>query len=211
VEAGQEYPNLVLIINMKDGTTSLQEIPTIAHIAWAAFDPGAGATTFASQTIPFDEMVGQFGQRTFAPGRKRLLMADPIGDRIILGEQGFTNEGDFYNAYVERTGLAVVGTDRFGQPKVDTTSTKVITEVWPRMRMLNGTTVHIQVGAQETIEGPVVWSNKMVFDSATMDKVDVDPPIDGRYMAIRFESIPDVNNIWKLDGYDLEMHLLGQY
>lgn len=212
-EAGEPYPNLALILNMKDGTTSIIEIPNISHMAWASFDPDAGSTTFDSQTTPFDEIVGQFGQRNFAPGRKRLIMVDPdAGDsRFLLADQGFTFAGTNYRAFIERTGLAIIGQDRLGNPKVDSSIRKLITAVWPRIRVQNGTDVDIYVGGQETPEGPVTWSEAMPFNPATMQKVDVDPPIEGFYSAIRFET-PNTSAItWKLDGYDLELFNIGSY
>ena len=210
VEAGHQYPNMVLIINMKDGTTTMQEIPDISHIAWAAFDPGAGSTTFDSQLIEFNQMVGQFGQRLFSPGRKRLLMVDPAGPRFLLADQGFTHDGDNYPARIERQGLAMIGRDRQGNPKVDTEVSKMVTEIWPRVRMVNGHTVYISVGSQEKLESPVNWSGPFPYMPAFSDKVDVDPPACGRFIAVKFETFDD-DAVWKLDGYDLEMNILGKY
>lgn len=212
-EAGRDYPNLAFIINMKDGTCTIRDIPEVAHIAWAAFDPEAGSNTFDTKLTAFDAMVGQFGQRTFAPGRKRLIMVDPqaADPSFYLADQGFDFTGTNFRAYVERTGLAVVGEDRFGHPKVDTEVVKLVTEVWPRVRVANGASIDVYIGAQEKSDGPVTWSSAMPYDPATMDKVDVDPPVEGRFIAVRFETANDVATSWKLDGYDLEMHLLGKY
>lgn len=210
-EAGQEYPNLALIINMKDGTTTIRDLPNVSHIAWAAFDPDAGSTTFDEQLTSFDQMVGQFGQRTFSPGRRRLLMVVPSVPKFLLADQDFTDDGAHFSAFIERTGLAVAETDRFGQPKVDIESIKLVTEVWPRVRVLNGDTINVYVGTQEKLEGPITWSPAMPFNPTTMDKVDVDPPLAGRYIAVRFES-PAANNVlWKLDGYDLNVSIIGRY
>lgn len=212
-EAGQDYPNLALILNMKDGTATIRDIPNIAHIAWAAFDPDSSAITFDSKTIAFDSMVGQFGQRTFAPGRKRLIMVDPaVADpSFLLADQGFDFTGTNFRAFVERTGLAIVGLDRFKNPRVDTESIKLVTEVWPRVRIANGTTIDVYVGSQNFVDGSITWSPAMAFNPATMDKVDVDPPIEGRFMAVRFETSSSVGTSWKLDGYDLELAVIGKF
>lgn len=211
-EAGHSYPNLAFIINLKEGTCTIRDLPEISDMAWATFD-ASGGTTFDVQNQAFDATVGQFGQRSFAPGRKRVIMVDPdAGDpSFYLADQGFDFAGTNFRAFIERTGLAIIGVDRLGQPKVDTEVIKLVTEVWPRVRLVNGTSIDIYVGAQETVDGPITWSDAMPFDPSVDDKVDVDPPIEGRFIAVRFET-PNTSAVsWKLDGYDLEIHLLGKY
>jgi len=212
-EAGNEYPNIALVINMRDGTTSIMDLPDAAHIAWAAFDPNAASTTFDSQLQAFDATVGQFGQRNFNPGRKRMIIVDQkVADpRFLIADQGFDFAGANFRAFVERTGLAVIGQDRLGNPKVDVSRRKLVTEVWPRLRVQNGTTVNVYVGSQALVDGPVTWSDAFAFNPATDEKVDVDPPVEGRFNAVKYET-PNTSAItWKLDGYDLEVHDLGAY
>jgi len=212
-EAGESYPNLVLIINMKDGTTTIKDVPNISDIAVQPFDLVAGATTYDAQTIPFDQMTGQFGQRRSDASSDRLIMVEPtVADPSFhLADEGFDFAGTNFRAFVERTGLAVVGQDRLGNPKVDTEVIKLVTEVWPRVRVQNGTSIDVYVGSQDFAEGPVTWSPAMPFDPATDGKVDVDPPIEGRYIAVRFET-PNTSGItWKLDGYDLELFVIGKF
>lgn len=217
IEAGEEYASIALIINMKDGTLSLRDLPKISGMAWAAIDPNAASTTYDSQTQPFDATPGQFGQRIFAPGSKRMILVDPddagagADPSFYLGDQTFQFDGQDFLASIERTGLAVVGQDRFDNPKVDTASIKLVTEVWPRVRLINGTSINVYVGAQDSTEGPVTWSPAMPFNPATDDKVDVDPPIEGRYIAVRFETPANTSVQWKLDGYDLEIFVIGKF
>jgi len=212
-EAGQEYPNLVLIINMKDATHTIREVPNISDIALAEFDPNAASLTFDAQTIDFDLMVGQFGQRQGLPGSKRLIMVDPSsGDpSFYLADSTFSFAGANFRAFVERTGLAIIGQDRQGRPKVDTEVLKLVTEVWPRMRVQNGTSVNIFVGSQDVPEAPISWSAAFPFDPTVDQKIDVDPPVEGRYIAIKFETPSSSAISWKLDGYDLELASLGKY
>lgn len=212
-EAGEDYPNVVLILNLKDGTHTIREVPNISDIGVSEFDIGASSSTFDSKTIAFDSMVGQFGQRLDLPGSKKLIMVDPSAadPSFYLADQGFNFDGADFRAFVERTGLSVVGQDRQGRPKVDTEVIKLVTELWPRIRIQNGTNVDVYVGSQETPEAPVVWSDAMPFDPNVDQKVDVDPPIEGRYIAVRFETPSTSSASWKLDGYDLELHVIGKY
>lgn len=90
-EAGNTYPNIALVINAKDGTTSVEDLPGVAHMAVGPVDPNAGSITFDTQSQAFDQMVGQFGQRNFSAGRKRLLMAVPtIYRNIVLHSEDFS-------------------------------------------------------------------------------------------------------------------------
>lgn len=83
-EAGNSFANVALVLNLKDGTCSLEDLPGVAHIGIGNVDPFAGNTTFDSQTQTFDQMVGQFGQRNFSVGQKRMLMATPTLRRNLL-------------------------------------------------------------------------------------------------------------------------------
>ncbi|KKK95388.1 hypothetical protein LCGC14_2673340, partial [marine sediment metagenome] len=73
------------------------------------------------------------------------------------------------------------------------------------------TSIDVYVGSQDNPEGAVTWSSAFAFDPTTDDKVDVDPPVEGRYIAVRFETPNTTAIAWKLDGYDLELALLGKF
>jgi hypothetical protein len=212
-EAGKDYPNLALVINMSDGTLMIRELPNVSDIALAQFDPEAASSTFDSKTTPFDSMIGQFGQRSDQPGSKKMIMVEPdaADPSFYLAEKGVDYDGVNFRAFIERTGLAVVGEDRHGNPKVNPNVRKLVTEVWPKIRVQNGTSINVYVGAQDHAEGPVVWSDAMPFDPTTEVKIDVDPPIEGRYIAVRFETPDSSGMLWRLDSYSLELHVIGEY
>jgi len=206
-EAGAEWPTLALIFNMKDGTTTVRDLPEVAHICAAPYDPGAGVTTFDSQTIPFDQMVGVFGQRTSQPGANRLMAAIPSAPRFLVYDQGFTDEGGDLNAYVERTSMPLAGKGRDGEPLLDKSQIKQVNEVWPELRIQNGTTVDIYVGGQDTLNDPITWEGPLPFEVGVDDKVDCCTT--GRYLSFRFASNDQAQ--WKLDSYEVNLELLGKY
>jgi len=206
-EAGAEWATIALIFNMQDGTTTIRDLPGVAHIASAPHDPGAGSTTYDSQTTPFDQMVGAFGQRTSQPGANRLMGVVPSPKKFLLYEQGFNDEGSDFNAYVERTSMPVAGVARDGNVILDASQIKQINEIWPEIRMQNGTDVDIYVGGQDTLNESITWEGPLTFTVGVDDKVDCCTT--GRYISIRFETTDQSQ--WKLDSYSMNLELLGKY
>ena len=360
-EAGYEEPNVALRVNLKNGACTIKELPGLAFIGMAPIDPNAGSTTFDAISIPFDQMVGQFGQRNFAPGRGRCVavrpeldgeslltlpasfgagyvgavpeelvltantqangtaniseirvegttfghpdgtpraitdsteiatnFGEPIGQlgvfyllwtdtavgtrfttltfsgnqaqnmiaavyetgvgwravdddgtretftpvstdvlfgaaradvagegiaellpffpQIVLMDQGFTNNGENFTAFVERTGLTVSGVDRNNNPIVDATAVKLVTQIWPKIRVQNGSTINIYCGASQTPEGNVMWQGPQAFNPSTDLYAEFD--VEGPYLAVRFEKTD--GTLFKLDEYGLEVTVIGR-
>ena len=206
-QAGHAHPNIALIVNLKDGTNTLRDLDNPTFIAAAPFDPGAGQTTFDSQTIPFDEMLGVFGQRTSKPGARRLMGAHRIGTkRFLLYEEGFNDEGSDFRGYVERSSMPIAGTGRDGSPVMDATFIKQVNEVWPEMSQQSGAGIDIYVGGQDILKEAISWQGPFPFIPGTDDKIDCD--VTGRYISIRFETTDQ--SLWKLDSYKMNVERLGQ-
>lgn len=134
-----------------------------------------------------------------------VVVADPGTGTFHQISVGDTWEPVAELPYLERMGLAIIGRDRQGQPKVDYRIRKLIHRVWPK---ISGTTpVNVQVGMQEALNAPVTWSPPALFDPSTDLYVDIDPPMNGRLPAVRFTA--QEHGPWQLEGYDLDMSLLG--
>ena len=206
-QAGQEHPNIALIINIKDGTQTLRDLDSPTFITAAAFDPAAGDTTFDSQTQPYDATPGKFGQRTSAPGAKRLMGSHRItSKRFLLYDEGFADEGQDFRGYVERSSMPLAGAGQDGTPLMDASSIKQVNELWPEISIQNGTTVDIHVGGQETLNDPISWQGPFAFEVGVDDKIDMD--VVGRYLSFRFET--NDQSQWKLDSYSVNVDILGQ-
>ena len=206
--AGEEHPGIALIINVKDGTQTLRDLPNPTYITWAPLDPSAGSTVYDDQLTPFDQMIGVFGQRTTKPGTNRLVGAHRLGTpRFLMYEEGFGDEGNDFRGYVEKLSMPIAGVDQRGQPIMDARSIKQVNEIWPEISIQNGTTVDIFVGGQDTLNDPVTWEGPLTFTVGVDDKVDCCTT--GRYISLRFETT-DMSQ-WKLDSYMLNIELLGQY
>jgi len=206
-QAGQQHPNIALIINLKDGTQTLRDLDNPTFIEAAPIDPGAGLVTFDSQTQPFDVTPGVFGQRSSKPGTKRLVGAHRItSKRFLLYDEGFDDEGNDFRGYVERSSMPVAGVGRDGAPVMDATFIKQVNEVWPEMFQQNGVGIDIYVGGQDTLQEAISWDGPFLFVPGTDDKIDCD--VTGRYISIRFETTDQ--SLWKLDSYKMNVERLGQ-
>jgi hypothetical protein len=370
-ESGNKFPNIALITNVKDGTTTVQDLPAISHIDWGR--PPGTSQVYDSFTIPFDSMVGYFGQSVSNAARKRMIAVAPLAERnqVLQSENAATtwalNEVNTGNHYVlqdstkvsatagdiwtfsvkakadgydylllrltdppgngdliaqfqvstgvvlatssdvgvtllaygasaadadgyrrfyvtgsvtnhaqlesimavfnssafssfagdgtsgirvkemqlrkgtlgtyqttttlpatsafflldagldldgvaftqraERTGLAVIGQTRAGEPKSDISLKKLLTLLYPKMQMISGTSVRFYVGMQETINGAVLWTGPFTFTPAT--DLEIYPDIEGRLIAVALET--SNREAWRWDGYDIEVMGLGSY
>src|SRR5690606_957538 len=96
------------------------------------------------------------------------------------------NTNDFNGAamqsYVERTGLAIFGRDREGNPRVDNTMLKQIKGVRPK---ITGGPVNIRVGMQQQVGGSITWTAPQLFTPGVDYKIDC--VLVGRFAAVRFE------------------------
>jgi hypothetical protein len=107
-------------------------------------------------------------------------------------------------ATLEKTGIAVVGRDVDGKGILDFSQRRICTRIWPR---ITGSPVTIYVGAHETADSAVTYDSGTSFTPGTDEYVDIDPPANGRLIAVKFETTGDV--AWELEGYDLDLTLLG--
>jgi len=205
-DVGANEPNVALVIDAETGTLSIRDLLGVSFITSAPF-AALGSTVYDVMNIKFDQMVGKFGQTSFGKNRDRFIGTMPEVSRIVMLEQGLSDLTQPYTAYVERTGLAIVGKDRLGNPKVDQTAIKFVHSVWPKIRLQNGTTIRVYVGSQEKPEGPITWSPPQNFNPDFCPYVDGFDVV-GPYIAVRFESTD--NTLWKLDGYKLDMEIIGR-
>lgn len=131
----------------------------------------------------------------------------PATTGIYLLDAGLDNDGVAFTSRAERTGLAVIGQTRQGEPKVDLTSKKLLTEIIPSMEIISGANVKFYAGMQSLIKGSVTWQGPFTFDP----NVDLNflPNIEGRLIALALET--SNRESWRWDGYDMNIALLGKY
>ena len=126
---------------------------------------------------------------------------------FYLMDAGFDFDGVPFTSRAERTGLAVIGQTRAGEPKSDISIKKLVTLLWPKIQQVAGSNVRFYVGMQENLNSAVLWSGPFTFTPGT--DLEVYPEIEGRLIAIALET--SAREQWRWDGYDLEVIPLGAY
>lgn len=201
-ENGASRPTLAIVWNYIDNTLGVRELQNAAFIGFGLVDLTA-ALTWDGVTGTWDEQKLLWNTRSFNPQQQDMLLCDPVASKFQHLDQGNQNDGADMNVLLERVGHTIVPGQSGGQPITSLRRRKLLHRVWPRMV---GGPVQVQVGAQEDITLPIAWGEVKSFDPATQKFVDAKAT--GRLLAIRFSSATDV--AWDLEGYDLEMELLGE-
>ena len=205
-EVGSTWPSLVLAWNLVDGSVGVRDIADMSFMAHGPIsetDPTASwdgdADTWADDTTLWNDQL-------FTPFVRRLLSCDPTNTKLFQMDN--TNQANAVNmsSYVERQGLAIIGRDRQNKPIVDFSKRKLVHRVWARGA---GGPFTIKVGVQEKEDDAVTYSSGMTFDPSSDEYVDVDPPISGRLITVRFES--SANVAWTISSYDLDIEVLGEF
>ena len=202
--SGNEIPNKALVYNYDDGTITYRDFNGLnADLGVLA---ASSTDTWDSSVGSWDDDVGPWN----TAGREAIVFVDPTAGEAYKLDDGFTFDGSSPLAYLERTGLAIVGKDRQGNPKVDFHSRKLATRLWPKVT--GSGRVDVRVGGQEFRDGAITWGSTKSFDPTSGAKYvdlggeDGSMP-NGRLLAVRFE-FPDTNPV-KIEGYLLEMSILG--
>ena len=102
--------------------------------------------------------------------------------------------------------MAIAGQDQSGNPTVDRTIYKTLTEFYPEV--LNGA-VQIRFGTQSVHSGTVDWSAWYDYDPSS--DFCLFPFMTEKYIAIAFRSDPNNLTNWELTGFSLEIVKGGRY
>lgn len=154
-------------------------IVMFSYVGAATYDAGTDTST--------DGNVTWSGNSTFPPA-------------WFVPRNGVRKEG-----WVQRTGLTLMGKDHLGQPAVNKTLRKALSEIWPEVTK---GPVQIRIGTQETPLGAVTWGDYQDFDAATDLQLHVFES--SKYFAIEFRSTTNLD-AWFLAGYALKLENAGRY
>ena len=205
-EQGKTYCTKAAIWNWEDNTWSFKQISDTVDIKSGIYDESAPSETWNSDSEVWDADVTTWNERLYKALAYKMLGAfvtdNQLWEHNVSQKLGTTA----YTSVLERTGLALVGQGRDGQPKVDPTSVKQVTEIWPLMSATQSMTLSVSVGAQDTPTGPITWDGPYNFDPTVDQKVDVF--IEGNYIAVKFESAAETP--WKFYGYGLQLDVVGE-
>lgn len=211
-QAGAGYPNIAVVWNYQDNTTTIKEIPETMYIAEGkvlSVESSSGSVTWANVTGTWESSTDRWGNSAYSSKHKRLLaFTRGVGRKAYLEDSSMLYGSTVYESYVERIGLSAFGKDPIsGKPIFNSDQVKIVTEVWPRIEAELGTEIEIFIGSQETQDKPIKWNGPYKFIAGKMAKIN--PYVNGKILSIRFGAKAGV--FWKLSGYDLEVVSGGSY
>lgn len=202
-EAGNDWPNLAIIYDWDNGTITTRELAQRTSYIAPGRIVSADIGAWDDDSQVWDDDSEAWDATAHPPYQYRLLQASPETTKLFFLDNGNNFDGADMQSFVERTGLAIYGKDREGNWKADITKMKLIKGLRPKLR--EGP-LRAQVGVQQFVGGPITWAPLQDF-SASDYKLDF--LLTGRLVAVRFEGLNNV--IWSLNGYDLDIELLGDF
>lgn len=200
---GAARPNVALVWNARENTWGMRDLALFSDIKYGNVDTSV-STTWATDEGVWADDTGTWGIEDFNPTLQGFLGAQPGASKLYRFDDGNMEDTADMMAILERTGLAIVGRNRRGEPRVDFTTRKLI----KRIRVhLEGGPVDVQVGGQEYRGGPVTWAAAQTYNRGLDDWLHF--AVNTRLMAVRFSSNNDV--AWRILGYDLDFELAGMH
>ena len=208
--ANGDYCDKALVINFQDGTITPHDVPDATHAGWDYIDPTVADSTYDAKDVPIDDVPGRIGQAGILSGTRRIIWLSG-DDKFYLQDEGLSANGSNIDSYIQRTGIAIAGVDRNKMPKADASVVKHLTEVWPYAEVEGGEHILISVGAQQQVNGSIEWQGPFEFRPG--EEESIQPDIEGRLLAIRFETdqVTYPGSRMKIARYDLGLNPVGAY
>lgn len=212
------WPNKALIWNWQYNTWYMRELPKASHIAsgYIRMSPLTDEVGYTWDTVPgtWDNTNLAWNARSYFNSEEELLMAmpedsassSPVPRLVRIGNTD-TFQGSPITARVERLGLALTGMDRYGNPKIDLRTNKLVKGVWPYVDAPDGTTVQVWVGTQRHIGDTIRWHGPYDYVCGTSRWLRMRAM--GRLISFRFATTTSVQ--WRLTGYDVDVETVGLY
>jgi hypothetical protein len=216
-EQGQLQPSRALIWNAKGGKGAISyatginfrnaiigDLQGVSDEIWSA-----GTDTWDEETGPWSQIFKQkmvlcapdpTKALTYTSGRFYQLDSgttrDPIGPQVV--------------PTLTREDLGVIGQKRSGELINDFKQMKMVDSVWPKMV---GAAIRLRVGFREVVGGSLVWQDYTTFNPATDLWVNtiVNENLPGCGKAVSLEYSALTLAYWRLDGYSMNIEVVGPY
>jgi len=201
---GSDWPNMAITFNWVDGQVTLKDLPQTSAMVEGLVDAASAGPTWDSSTDTWQSASGPWNSLATKPFLRQLIASVPDATQLRQMESTNQNDGVSFSAYVERTGLDLMGIDRYGHLVRDQQKRKLVRGIWPRM---SGGPVSIQIGSQDRLDGAITWSATQTFTPGVDEKVDF--AVEAKLYGIRFTWSGDVYG--ELDGFDVDVEALGDY
>lgn len=205
-QSGGMYPTIAVIYNWRHQTTTIKDLG--AATSYSTTGPIAETSDpWDSDPASWDSDTTKWDEALFSPHFQKLLSARPDGNAIVIQEAENVCSGNPDVCYIERTGIAVVGQDKLtGEYKADNDSMKILSRIWVKA---NGGSFNVRIGGAEFHDSPVVWDSAQVFTPGVDKYLDF-YPVNARFLAVKFSNTGTSDSQFKIEGFDLEIEILGE-
>lgn len=200
---GSTHPNKALIWNYAEGgergSISFADGITFRNAAVGDIE-GDSDELWSDGVDEWDEDTGPWSEFS----RRRVALVGTDATKFYNLDKGSTRDGVAFTQMLQREGLAIVGRKRNNEWIVDHQNRKLLQRFWPKIQ---GATVSIRLGSQETVDGPITWGPAVDFDPTVLRAADNDP-IAGAALAYEVSSS---SKSWRKDGFKATIAVLGQF
>lgn len=197
--SGSIYPNKVLAWNYANKTIQFRDF--VGNYATPGSSVESMASAWSALSDTWDTVTAPWSEE----GKRQLIAGSVENTKFYKMDSGELFDDQLMTSFLERRGLAIIGKDRQGQPKADLSKKKLCKRIWPK---ITGTSpVTIRIGSQDLVDGDVTWASAQTFTPGT--DLYLDFTVMGRFLAVRFEASADAS--WQLEGYDLDIELVGDF
>lgn len=203
-ETGETACTLAAVWSWVENTWSFRELSNITHGSSGIIVDSDTDDSWDADTGSWDDDTTVWNQNFFRGATRDLLLARPTGPKLLKADYTTNFVTGDYTSYVERRGLALIGRDRFNQPKVDPYQRKLVDEVWIRAK---GAPFYVYLGATEHPNEAPNYGTPQLFTPGQDVKVNL--IAEGRYICIKFQSAS--GGEWTLNGYDMDVKPDGTY
>jgi len=182
-----------LVWNYKENTVSFRSMPNVNHAGFGPVDNSLGGNWNQDNDTWASDLTAWNGP-DFTPDSARVILAS--GDqKLYMLDASATFNGAAPRAYLERRGLAFD----------DDAHMKLVKSIRPRVYGSTGDTVTVKIGTAADAFADPVYGPAMTHTIGST--VSNDCMVEGRYIAIRFESGTAAQ--WRLDSFDIEVEQGG--
>jgi hypothetical protein len=191
--------NRAAVLNTRNGTWSLVDLPDVTASGAANFDPSLLWSAATGSWATFGGSWADFGDGF----TRNAMFVAPTAEtcRLLAVDEANTGRLNFVAAAdvnpparLERVGIDL---DELGLP---VNTYKIVSTILPQITTLvSNTSVRMQVGVSLYPQGPYTWGEWKTFDPETDYRVDFNRG--GRYLGFRLEVVPPVD--FEFGGMDL--------
>jgi hypothetical protein len=183
-----------LVYNYKDKTVTFRSLPNLNHATYGAVANDL-VPSWAADADPWDADLTAWNGPDYTPGSARVLMAS-ADTKLYLLDGSASFNGVIPSAHLERRCLPIGSPDR----------RILVRGIRPIIYGNEGATVIVKVGYADSPFAEPTYTSMTHTIGSTLK---VDCMVNGRYIAIRFESGTAYQ--WRLDSYQIDAVDAGAY